>query len=74
MGEWITDPKKLPEEGKRVLVYFLHIVYGAEGKTYMKPAIDTGRWKYGVWELDGWLRPEVKAWMPLPEMPVIKEE
>jgi hypothetical protein len=72
VSEWITDPANLPEERIRVLVFFHHKVYG--NPVSMKPAIDTGYRLDGEWVLDGWIGPKVKAWMPLPEMPVIEEE
>ena len=64
MNKWIHAEDCLPEEGKKVLVYGEHAVYGVDKKH--NKTIETGKVRNGKWVVNFPISFRVISWMDLP--------
>ena len=64
--KWIPCSEKLPEKGRKVLIY---INDGSKCGVYV-----SYRMIYNIWEGHGRLNEDTVAWMPLPEMYKIEDK
>ena len=70
VGEWIPCSERIPEEGKRVLVWFEYFRYGNYNKPFQTWGISytiDEAWSGFVNGQSGWKDLKILAWMPLPE-------
>lgn len=68
--EWIPCSERIPEEGKRVLVWFEYFRYGNYNKPFQTWGISytiDEAWSGFVNGQSGWKDLKILAWMPLPE-------
>ena len=69
-GTWIPCSERLPEDLKRVLVWFEYYRYGESNRLYQSYGIgftQDKEWSRLINGTSGWRDLRILAWMPLPE-------
>lgn len=75
-GTWIPVTERLPEDWKRVLVWFEYYRYGEYNRLYQSYGIgftQDKEWSRFINGTSGWRDLRILAWMPLP-LPYRKEK